>query len=602
MKLDLTAKYKSLEPPISIELPPLTIITGLNGAGKTQLLTGLNAGAFKLTQEEIELNPKKYVPSNSLSPNNSVVVTRQQLNQKTQQLWTKYSQFFKQKNISGKRNLQNFITNEKEKKVVEYIAKESGKALETDEITVDDFYRYYPIDDGLGKNDVFFQNFSNVFKRYNDKYIDNKFSKYLNKDEGHSEVSFLQDGEFSKLYGEPPWEFVNKIIKEANLDYYINSPLGIEKDAPFELKLINNFNKAEIQFSELSSGEKVIMSLALALYNSETDTEFPKVLLLDEPDASLHPSMTKQFLNVLENVFVKGKGAFVIITTHSPSTIALAKEEFIFAMNKTAPRIEKTSKDKALKILTAGVPSFSVNYENRRQVFVESPFDVIFYEGLYQRLSKFLIPEISLSFISSGESRTDKNGIKVSNCDQVVNITSTLRKAGNNFIWGIIDWDGNNKTTDFIKVLGNGNRYSIENYLLDPLLVSAFLLREKIISGEDLGLTKDENYSEFKNLTQPQLQIISDFFKTKISVAIKPTDSNKVKVKYLNELEIEIPQWYLLHQGHELETHLKNTFQKLNEYSREGELKKEIITKVIDDFPELIPKDILEIFQSIQTH
>src|SRR5690606_21408835 len=140
---------------------------------------------------------------------------------------------------------------------------------------------------------------------------------------------------------------------------------------PFELKLINTFNQSEVKFSDLSSGEKVLMSLALALYNSKFDIEFPRVLLMDEPDASLHPTMSKQFLEIIENVFVKEKGVKVIITTHSPSTVALAKEEDLFVVNKTGVRIEKTTKDKALKILTSGVPSFSVNYENRRQVFVE---------------------------------------------------------------------------------------------------------------------------------------------------------------------------------------------------------------------------------------
>ena len=102
------------------------------------------------------------------------------------------------------------------------------------------------------------------------------------------------------------------------------------RDAPFELKLINNFNQAKVKFSELSSGEKVLISLVFALYNTKFDVEFPKVLLMDEPDASLHPSMTKQFLDVIQKVFVQDKGVKVILTTHSPSTVALAPEEAIF--------------------------------------------------------------------------------------------------------------------------------------------------------------------------------------------------------------------------------------------------------------------------------
>ncbi len=345
------------------------------------------------------------------------------------------------------------------------------------------------------------------------------------------------------------------------------------------------------------------MSLALALYNSNFDIEFPKVLLMDEPDASLHPSMSKQFLDVIQKVFVEEKGVNVIITTHSPSTVALAPEETLYIVNKTETRIEKSTKDKALKILTSGVPSFSVNYENRRQIFVESPNDVMFYEKLYHKFSNYLIPDISLSFISSGESRTGKNGMKISNCDQVINITNTLRSAGNNFVWGVIDWDLTNKSSDFVKVLGNGNRYAIENYLFDPILVAALLLREKIVTRENLKLKENETYVDFKNLTQDQLQFISDYIVTKVEQITNPVDTITSETELLNGIKINIPNWYLHHNGHGLENIIIDTFPELNALKRgkEEQLKLDIINKVIDDIPELVSKDLLDIFIIIQT-
>jgi hypothetical protein len=300
---------------------------------------------------------------------------------------------------------------------------------------------------------------------------------------------------------------------------------------------------------------------------------------------------------------VEEKGVRVIITTHSPSTVALANEENLFVVNKTGVRIEKTTKDKALKILTSGVPSFSVNYENRRQVFVESPNDVLFYEKIYQKLAHLLIPEISLSFISSGESRTDKNGTKISNCDQVINITNILRKGGNNFIWGIIDWDTTSVSSDFVKVLGNGNRYAIENYLFDPILVSALLLREKIITREDIGLINNETYADFKNLNFSQLQVIANYITDKVSLNANPADKTTFKTQLLNGIEVEIPIWYLHHNGHTLEDALIKTFPGLGALKRgkEEALKLEIINKVIDDIPELISIDLLDIFKNVQT-
>ncbi len=344
------------------------------------------------------------------------------------------------------------------------------------------------------------------------------------------------------------------------------------------------------------------MSLALALYNSNFDIEFPKILLMDEPDASLHPSMSKKFLDIIQNVFVKEKKVKVILTTHSPSTVALAPEDSIYIVSKTGIRIEKVNKDKALKILTAGVPSFSVNYENRRQVFVESSNDVNYYEKLYQQLTNYLIPEISLSFISSGESRTDKNGVKISNCGQVINIAKILKNAGNNFILGIIDWDNRNITTKFVKVLGNGNRYSIENYILDPLLIAALILREKIVSKEELGLNPNETYINLKNFDNEKLQFIADYVIKKVAtvVSIKETKFNTCKL--INGKEIKIPFWYLHHQGHTLEEQILKTFPQLNEIKKgkEDALKIEILSKVTEDIADILSIDLLEILKCVQ--
>ncbi len=596
MNLNLTQKHKSLLPPLVIELPDFTILTGVNGAGKTHLLSGIATGVIELTDNGIVLNPPnsntcKYVSSHSLTPNDSAVITSQQLNQNTEQLWSQYNSFLLNHRTNSQYRIENFINDARQRRLIELIAKGAKKA--DNELTSDDFYKFYPLFDGL-HNDVFYQNFSNLFKRYQDKYDDNQYRQYRHNIKGHTEIEFSSDEKFLEIYGEAPWDFVNRIINEAKLDYHINSPFNTHRDAPFELKLRNNFNGAEIQFNELSSGEKVLMSLALALYNSKFDLEFPKVLLMDEPDASLHPSMSKQFLDVIERVFVKDKGVKVIVTTHSPSTVALCNETNLFVMNKLGQRVEKNTKDKALKILTAGVPSLSINYENRRQVFVESKYDVFFYDKVYDKLRGKLENDISLNFISSGVGGSG-------NCDQVKEIVDKLSGFGNSSVFGIIDWDNKNIASGFVKVLGEGKRYSIENYIFDPVIISALLLREKIVSREDLGLKNNENYSDFKNLSVSELQFIADFLTLKLASEIKPTDTTKDKSKYLNGIELELPKWYLFHQGHKLEIYLKKVFPSLNKY-RDGALKSEIISKIMDDIPELIPYDIFDLLKNIQTH
>ncbi|MCP4298650.1 MAG: ATP-binding protein, partial [Proteobacteria bacterium] len=365
-------------------------------------------------------------------------------------------------------------------------------------------------------------------------------------------------------------------------------------------KLVRHHDKADIDLNDLSSGEKVLISLVLALYNNDFEPDIPGVLLLEEPDAPLHPAMIKQFLDVIIKLFIQEKGIKVVMTSHSPVTVALAPDSSLFEMNRVGKRVEKTSKDKAIKVLTAGIPSFSMNYDNRRQVFVESKHDVTFYERVYQKLSVFLDKEISLHFISSGVGGQG-------DCNQVREIVNKLSSFGNTSIYGIIDWDGKNNGNNFVNVLGKNHRYSIENYIFDPILLAAFLLREKFIRRESIGLQPSENYTDFKNFENFRIQQIADYIEGRIRPhyehSRRELDFNCVaqqKVEYVGGNSIRISNLLLVNQGHTLEERIKDAFPQLKRYQVEGQLKKEIILKVIDDIPEFLSVDLLKIFVDIQ--
>jgi len=398
-------------------------------------------------------------------------------------------------------------------------------------------------------------------------------------------------------YGEPPWDFVNSVLEAANLDFRINHPPKYD-DRPYEPILTDKIRNSQVKFNDLSSGERVLMSFALCLYyagDRRQIVDYPKILLFDEIDAPLHPSMTQSLLSTIQDVLVNHHGIKVILTTHSPSTVALAPEESLYAMYKTDQRrMQKTTKDKALSILTTGVPTLSIDYENRRQVFVESHYDVQFYERLYEKLREHLIPEVSLNFIASG---AGGNG----NCEQVKDVVNKLKNGGSRTVYGIIDWDLTNCGNERIKVLGKGNRYSIENYILDPVLVAAFLLREKWIERSAIGLSVHENYTNFVTFDSTRLQEVADFVVNKVKPHILPTvEDDKLLCQYLSGQVISLPKWFLHTQSHDLETTLKNAFQELRRFQKESQLKLEIIAKVIDDVPSLIPYDFVCLLKEIQ--
>ena len=69
--------------------------------------------------------------------------------------------------------------------------------------------------------------------------------------------------------------------------------------------------------------------------------------------------MAKSLINTIQKVLVEGQKIAVILTTHSPSTVALAPDASLYEMDPTGPRVNKISKSKALSLLTSGVPTLA---------------------------------------------------------------------------------------------------------------------------------------------------------------------------------------------------------------------------------------------------
>lgn len=95
----------------------------------------------------------------------------------------------------------------------------------------------------------------------------------------------------------------------------ILDPLNISKLFIKEDQLFAKRNKESINFEYLSSGEKNYLNIFMAII-SQADTS--NLILIDEPESSLHPSWQVNFLSELERL-LKNMGiiSHVIIATHS---------------------------------------------------------------------------------------------------------------------------------------------------------------------------------------------------------------------------------------------------------------------------------------------
>ena len=80
----------------------------------------------------------------------------------------------------------------------------------------------------------------------------------------------------------------------------------------------------------MSTGEKTLIFKILKLYLLQAKD---KVILIDEPELSLHPSWQNKVINVYEK-FAKINNNQIIIATHSPHILASVNNKYIRVLKK----------------------------------------------------------------------------------------------------------------------------------------------------------------------------------------------------------------------------------------------------------------------------
>ncbi len=91
--------------------------------------------------------------------------------------------------------------------------------------------------------------------------------------------------------------------------------------------------------ASLSSGEKILMSLCLAAFNQKMGRRRPRLVLLDELDAVLHPSMVSALIAGLKDQFVNN-GTRVLMATHSVTTVSMLEEREIFRVARNGGKVD----------------------------------------------------------------------------------------------------------------------------------------------------------------------------------------------------------------------------------------------------------------------
>ena len=589
MKIQIKKDYKSIHAIQDVAVPDFVVLTGKNGSGKSHLMEAMTNPNYVTVLDDVgkQLTEIKYIPFNGLNPHIDENCEYLGLTNIRKQAWTNIKNMLAdyERRRPYKRwvNLEQFVNSDKgRKKVLGKLAELAN--WDPRKISEEFFSDNYEI----SSDEMLSSQFASIIKLYHIRFLENKFNKFLNETEGqHNKV--LTDEEFERLYGPRPWDLINKMLSRAGLTYQVNHPEGgSSKELDFKLHLTDMNTGTEIQVNDLSTGEKVLMSLALSIYNTKEETARPDVLLLDEPDAALHPEFSKVLVSSIHESIVSEAKVKVIISTHSPMTVAISPEESIFLMDKSASMPVKISKQQAVNILTKDLDNVRLSFENRRQVFVESAYDVQYYSRIVAQIGMPLptVPQFLPPKSSSG-----------SNCDEVSSIVNALRGYGNDLVYGIKDFDGKNHSFAYVLVLGENTRYAIDNYVFDPIYLAFLLVREGLLKTEDIGL-QPLSYVHLNRLGDADTQKMIDYVINKLGLS----SADEVTYKVQSGKEFKATKDYFMFRGHDLEDKIKKTWAPLNRIANGGDnvLKNYMLEHVWKDYPEFISVDFMDLFMKIR--
>lgn len=332
IEIQLNQEYRSFSDGFKTILEgDLVILSGINGSGKTQLFDiirgfqresrvekinrSVQIDRVSITEDQIVHRSIRDYSSVSDLTQGSARIIEDHLNN----LWNWYTQY----NLNPEPNQIGGYQDSCKRARDLLIEKIGQDQFNKKNILRDDFNKIFE-DFVLYHDDIFTNKIGEIFFRFTTDR-EQKIIDIHNNEEPRFDESTLPPA---------PWTRLNELLDKLKFGYkfksnYKNRNHALsEQPALFAVNSDGTINETERRtLQDLSDGEKAIISLTFAMLASEDI--HPKILILDEYDAPLNPSLINAFFFVLKDFFID-KGVQVILATHSPATLSLAPNYAFF--------------------------------------------------------------------------------------------------------------------------------------------------------------------------------------------------------------------------------------------------------------------------------
>ncbi len=389
IEISINQKYKSFIENTKYEIEgDLIIISGINGSGKSQLLQIIANNSGKKINRIIKQKDK----NGTLIIENILLLSfRDNINLGNN--FGSYSLTFKQRSldhawrfyednikfktgygfkyyedIRQKFRKKDFIYRNESKSSdwisIEQIVDLLNKNFVGDDIfklTKDEFTKILPSDFIWRNDNDIIEQTGNLFYKVCCERADKQI-EYSSKTEIFNNEEWLKNA---------PWTILNKLFDSLGFKYKFKDDYGFKMPNMEENPQLRISEEIR-DLSDLSDGEKAILKLALVSMDEDISKNV-KLVLFDEYDAPLNPSLIESFYKVIDEFYIQ-KGIQIILTTHSPATISLAPEytQFyeIFSQENSSPKLIKVNQFDYAELKEAN-KSFYSKLQNQKDRILE---------------------------------------------------------------------------------------------------------------------------------------------------------------------------------------------------------------------------------------
>ncbi len=338
---------------------------------------------------------------------------------------------------------------------------------------------------------------------------------------------------------------------------------------------------------KLSPGENLFILIELLrLHGKHSKTKNEKenrfiscklrILLLDEPDSHMHPSLIKDFIELLSSNHLDHLNLQVIMTTHNPITVSFIPpfyqaNIFELIVDQNNKRLIKNAENRSQMIFKTSDDLFYIK-KKCKIVFIEGSIgdDEAFYNCVFslfiQQKSENLL-NIKRNEMIRFQEMGDKEFNRIFKLNDEEKNQEYLRPNVDELIFGINDGDFNiydaykhfnmseyeirrnikSPISDFNQeIFQRLSRYNIENYVYDPiniLFAINYLLNENNIPVESL---KKKSTNCYFNKIVEYLNIFKEKkWKNCLTISQFLDNDKEDAIQYFEKILTELNEFYI---------------------------------------------------------